>query len=184
MKPKKVMTESIKNTKNTEKTGEIPTDKPGEREVTNICFGFEVHQPFRLNRHFIPDPKVKKNNLPALYFDDLNKEVLGRVSEKCYVPATLKILEKLDEGFRCAFSFSGTLLEQLEKWQPDVLSLFDAVARHKNTELLGQTYYHSIAGCFGDKSEFIEQAKMHTDLMHDLFEVRPTIFENTEFTFN
>ena len=54
------------------------------------------------------------------------------------------ILEKLDEGFHCTFSFSGTLIEQLEKWRPDVLSLFDQVARHRNSELLGQTYYHSI----------------------------------------
>ncbi|MDP3564098.1 MAG: alpha-amylase [Methanoregula sp.] len=143
-----------------------------------------MHQPFRLNRHFVPDPKVKKNDLPALYFDELNREVLERVSQKCYLPATQKILEKLDEGFRCAFSFSGTLIEQLEKWQPDVLSLFDTVARHKNTELLGQTYYHSIAGCFGDKTEFIEQARMHNDLMYDHFRIRPTVFENTEFTFN
>ena len=145
--------------------------------MTDVCFGFEVHQPFRLNRHFSPDSKVKKNDLPSLYFDELNKEVLERVSNKCYIPATQKILEKLDEGFRCAFSFSGTLIEQLERWQPDALSLFDAVARHKNTELLGQTYYHSIAGCFGDKAEFIEQARMHTDLMYDLFKIRPTVFE-------
>ena len=152
--------------------------------MKDVCFGFEVHQPFRLNRHFVPDPKVKKKDLPALYFDELNREVLERVSEKCYVPATQIILEKLDAGFHCVFSFSGTLIEQLEKWQPDVLSLFEAVARHKNVELLGQTYYHSIAGCFGDSSEFIAQARMHTDLMYDLFKIRPAIFENTEFTFN
>ena len=185
MKRKKNMTRLIKNNETLEEiVAEIPIEKQEERTVPEVCFGFEVHQPFRLNRHFSPDPKVKKNNLSALYFDELNKEVLERVSEKCYVPATLKILEMLDEGFRCAFSFSGTLIEQLEKWQQDVLSLFDAVARHRNTELLGQTYYHSIAGCFGDKSEFIEQAKMHNDLMYDLFKTRPTVFENTEFTFN
>jgi alpha-amylase len=152
--------------------------------MPDVCIGFEVHQPFRLNRHFSPDPKKKKTDLPAIYFDELNREVLNRVSEKCYVPATQIILEKLDEGFHCAFSFSGTLIEQLEKWQPDVLALFDHVARHRNSELLGQTYYHSIAGCFGDKSEFREQAGMHTDLMYDLFKIRPTVFENTEFTFN
>jgi alpha-amylase len=152
--------------------------------MQDICIGFEVHQPFRLNRHFSPDPKKKKKDLPELYFDDVNREVLARVSEKCYLPATQIILEKLDEGFNCAFSLSGTLIEQLEKWQPDVLSLFDQVARHRNSELLGQTYYHSIAGCFGDKSEFIDQARLHADLMYDLFKVRPTVFENTEFTFN
>jgi len=185
MKQKKAVTRPNKKTdKREEKGSEIPIEKQEERTVPDVCFGFEVHQPFRLNRHFAPDPKVKKTDLPALYFDELNKEVLERVSEKCYIPATLNILEKLDEGFRCAFSFSGTLIEQIEKWQKDVLSLFDAVARHKNTELLGQTYYHSISGCFGDKSEFIEQAKLHNDLMYDLFKNRPTVFENTEFTFN
>jgi len=152
--------------------------------MPDICMGFEVHQPFRLNRHFLPEKKKKKEDLYDLYFDSLNREVLERVSEKCYLPATRIILEKMDEGFHCAFSFSGTLIEQLEKWQPDVLELFGHVARHRNCELLGQTYYHSIAGCFGDKSEFVNQARMHADLMYDLFRIRPTVFENTEFTFN
>jgi len=152
--------------------------------MPEVCMGFEVHQPFRLNRHFVPDQKVKKRDLPDLYFDSLNREILERVADKCYVPATKIILEKLDEGFHCAFSLSGTLIEQLEKWRPDALSLFDQVARHRNAELLAQTYYHSIASCFSDKSEFENQVKMHTDLLHDLFGVHPTIFENTEFTFN
>jgi alpha-amylase len=152
--------------------------------MPDVCIGFEVHQPFRLNRHFSPDPKKKKKDLQDLYFDEVNREVLARVSGKCYLPATQIILEKLDEGFHCAFSFSGTLIEQLERWQPDVLSLFDQIARHRNSELLGQTYYHSIAGCFGDKAEFVNQARMHQDLMYDLFKVRPAVFENTEFTFN
>ncbi|MEI8004523.1 MAG: glycoside hydrolase family 57 protein, partial [Methanothrix sp.] len=127
---------------------------------------------------------MKKKDLPALYFDQRNSEVLAQVSDMCYLPATTQILEKLDQGFHCNFSFSGTLIEQLEKWQKDLLSLFDTVARHKNVELLGQTYYHSIAGCFGDKTEFIDQVRMHSELMYDLFNVRPKVFENTEFAFN
>ena len=146
--------------------------------------GFEVHQPFRLNRFFSPAPKVRKKDLFEMYFDGLNKEVLERVAEKCYNPATKLVLEKLDEGFSCSFSISGTLIEQFEKWSPDTLSLFDHVARHKNSEMIGQTYYHSIASCFPDKSEFTEQVQQHSDLMYDLFKVRPTMFENTEFTFN
>ena len=146
--------------------------------------GFEVHQPYRLNRTFSSDPKIKKKDLFDHYFDGLNKEILLRIVDKCYYPATITILEKLDEGFACSFSMSGILIEQLEKWSKDTLSLFEEVARHKNTELIGQTYYHSIASCFSDKSEFKDQVKLHSDLMHDLFHVRPTIFENTEFTFN
>ena len=152
--------------------------------MPQICIGFEVHQPYRLNRLFSPVPKIKKKDLFDHYFDGLNKEILLRVAEKCYNPATALILEKLDEGFSCSFSLSGTLIEQLEKWSKDTLSLFDNVARHKNTEMIGQTYYHSIASCFSDKTEFREQVRLHSDLMYDQFRVRPTIFENTEFTFN
>jgi alpha-amylase len=154
------------------------------KSMTQICIGFEVHQPYRLNRMFSPDPKIKKKDLFDHYFDNLNKEILLRVVDKCYYPATKLILEKLDEGFACSFSMSGILIEQLEKWSRDTLSLFEEVARHKNTEMIGQTYYHSIASCFSDKSEFRDQVKMHSELMHDLFKVSPAIFENTEFTFN
>ena len=146
--------------------------------------GFEVHQPYRLNRMFTPKSKIKHNDKFNHYFDSLNKDILLRVVEKCYDPATKLILEKLDEGFSCSFSISGILIEQLENWSKDTLSLFEEVARHKNTELIGQTYYHSIAGCFSDKSEFREQVVMHSDLMHDQFGVHPAVFENTEFTFN
>lgn len=152
--------------------------------MATICMGFEVHQPYRLNRQFAPEPKLKKKDLFDQYFDQLNKEVLLRVADKCYNPATALILEKLDEGFSCSFSISGILIEQMEKWSRDTLDLFGQVARHKNCEIIGQTYYHSIASCFADKSEFREQARMHSDLMYNCFRVRPTIFENTEFTFN
>jgi alpha-amylase len=152
--------------------------------MPSICFGFEVHQPYRLNRVFSPEPKIKKKDLFNHYFDGLNKEILLRVADKCYNPATRIILEKLDQGFSCAFSLSGTLIEQLRLWSPETLSLFEDIARHKNTELIGQTYYHSIASCFPDKTEFREQVKMHSDLMYKQFRVRPVVFENTEFTFN
>jgi alpha-amylase len=149
-----------------------------------LSIGFEVHQPYRLNRHFAPNPKVKKKDITDLYFDEVNRELLLRIAEKCYIPATTLILDMLDEGFSCAFSFSGTLLEQLEKWCPDALALFGQVARHRNAEIIAQTYYHSIASCFSDKTEFAEQVRMHATLMHDLFHADPCVFENTEFTFN
>lgn len=152
--------------------------------MPTICFGFEVHQPYRLNRMFSPVPKVKKRDLFDHYFDSLNKEILQRVSEKCYIPATRIVLEKLDDGFCCAFSLSGIVVEQLKRWNSEALSLFTDIARHRNTELIGQTYYHSIASCFADKTEFCEQVRMHSDLMHDKFRIRPVVFENTEFTFN
>jgi len=149
-----------------------------------LSIGFEVHQPYRLNRHFAPDPKVKKKDLLDLYFDKINRDLLLRVAEKCYIPATTMILEMMDAGFSCAFSFSGTLIEQVETWSPDAFALFEQAATHRNAEVIAQTYYHSIASCFNDKTEFCEQVRMHASLMRDLFHADPAVFENTEFTFN
>ena len=106
------------------------------------------------------------------------------MADKCYVPATEIILQSLDKGFKCAFSLSGTVIEQLEQWRPDALGLFKQVARHKNAELLAQTYYHSVASLFDDTGEFEEQVRLHKQLLQSVFGVEPVVMENTEFIFN
>jgi alpha-amylase len=150
--------------------------------MTDICFGFEAHQPYRLNRRFARDPAVGRGGLMDLYFDEANREFLLRASRRCYTPATRKILDMLDDGFRCSFSFSGTLLEQLERWDPDTFELLSQAARHKGVELLAQPYYHSVAGEFDEKREFKSQLKMHTELIRALFGKQPRICVNTELT--
>ncbi len=118
------------------------------------------------------------------YFDPANREILERVADRCYDPATRIVLENLDAGHQFAFSFSGTLIEQLERWRPDTLELFGQVARHPNTEVLAQTYYHSVASLFRDKTEFAKQIYQHMDVLWDLFHVRPVTLENTEFIYS
>jgi len=119
-----------------------------------------------------------------VYFSTKNKEILRKVINKCYIPATQIVLDGLDSGFKCAFSFSGTLVEQLERWGKDALDLFKQVAEHRNSEILAQTYYHSLASLFEDKSEFEEQILLHMKCMREVFGVNPVVFENTEFVFN
>lgn len=121
---------------------------------------------------------------PDRYFDPVNREILERVAERCYDPATRVVLDSLDDGHQFAFSYSGTLLEQLERWRPDTLDLVSQVARHRNAEMLAQTYYHSVASLFRDKSEFAKQVYQHMDVLWDLFHVRPVTFENTEFIYS
>jgi alpha-amylase len=152
--------------------------------MANACFGFEVHQPFRLNTQFIPETARKQKNLQEIYFSSSNRLILERVVQKCYVPATQILLDNLDQGFQCALSLSGILVEQLERWGKDALDLFTQVAEHKNAEILGQTYYHSLASLFKDQDEFEEQIRLHRDCMKETFGVEPRVFENTEFIFN
>ena len=54
-----------------------------------------------------------------------------------------------------------------------------------NVEILGNTYYHSLAAVFpGDKREFIEQVKDHKSFVKSTLGYEPKVFENTEFIYN
>lgn len=152
--------------------------------MTRVCIGFEVHQPFRIAQEFDPGRTRGKRDLKSIYFSSRNREIFERVRDKCYLPATSIILELLDGGFRCAFSLSGTVIEQMEAWGQDALELFRQIAHHRNAELLGQTYYHSLAGLFAETDEFQEQVRLHRRLLEDVFGVTPKVLENTEFIFD
>jgi alpha-amylase len=152
--------------------------------MSRLCIGFEVHQPYRLEQSIKAGNNGNVKSLEDVYFSERNKEILSRVAEKCYRPAARIILEALDEGFKCAFSFSGTVIEQLTRWDPDTLELFRQLARHGNAEVLAQTYYHSLASLFDDQDEFVEQIRLHSKLMKDEFGVKPAVLENTELIFN
>ena len=79
--------------------------------MASVCFYFQVHQPFRLRRYSVFDSD-------PFYFDnDANAEIMRKVADKCYRPATMKILDlvKRHEGrFRVSYAISGTCLEQFE----------------------------------------------------------------------
>ena len=164
--------------------------------MTDICFIFEVHQPLRLNRNFHSDllgrPTTTKKDLFDLYFDhELNHHIFDRASRKCYFPSNNTILEQIDRykrerrQFKVAFSISGVFIEQCERWNPDLLDSFKQLADTNCVEFLDQPYYHSLASLYGtDRSEFVEQIRLHRRLMKDLFNYEPTVVENTECLYN
>ena len=151
--------------------------------MKTICFGFELHQPYRL-RKSVPPSNTAFIDIYEQYFSSKNKEILQKVSNKCYKPATSLLIDLMDNGFHATFSVSGTLLEQLERWDPDMFDLLTIFARHKNSEMLCQTYYHSIAALFDDHTELADQFIMHRDRIRELSGTEPVICENTEFIFN
>lgn len=164
--------------------------------MTDVCLMFEVHQPLRLNRNFHIDlltrQSVKKKDLFNLYFDEnLNRHIFQRAAKKCYFPANNILLEQIDrfkkdrKKFKVSFGISGVFLEQCERWNPDLLETFKQLAQTGCVEFLDEPYYHSLASLYGiDRSEFVEQIKMHAQLMKDLFNYTPRVFENTECLYN
>lgn len=146
-----------------------------------FSLGFDVHYPCRLNLEFQPEMAKWKRNLKNIYFGPGTKEGLGWTIDRSFRPTTEILLGLLDEGFECALSISGILIEHLKRWYPDMLDLLSHAATHKNIEILAQTYYHSVAGLFSDPQEFEDEVLMHRDLMVDLFGVVPTTFLHTGY---
>jgi len=164
--------------------------------LPDVCLIFEVHQPFRLSRHFYANllarPQVAKNDLFDIYFDHaLNREVFERAARKCYFPANEIILEQIDhfkrewKQFKAAYSLTGIFIEQCERWNPDLIESFKQLAQTGCVEFFDETYYHSLSSLFGpDRSEFVEQVRMHRQLMKDLFNYEPKTCINTECLYN
>ncbi len=149
--------------------------------MVNVCFYFQVHQPFRMRPYSVFDVGNKSD-----YFDDAkNIEVLRKVARKCYLPANAVMLELLDKypQFRISYSMSGVFLEQCEKWAPEVIESFRKLVATGRVELLAETYYHSLAFLFS-KEEFKAQVELHSKKIKELFNYTPKVFRNTELIYN
>jgi len=149
--------------------------------MLNIVFYFQVHQPYRL-RHF----NVMDIGTGTSIFDEsLNKAVMMKVAEKCYLPTNKLLLEliKKNEGkFKIAYSITGTAIEQFKLYAPEVLDSFKALVDTGCVELLGETYYHSLSYLY-DTNEFLAQVQMHRDLMKSEFGYNTETFRNTELIY-
>jgi alpha-amylase len=148
--------------------------------MPSVCFYFQVHQPIRLRHYTVFD-----NN--DQYFDDFkNASVCRKVANKCYLPANrliLDLIRRFDGRFKVAYSITGVLLEQLQRYSPEVLSTFDALAQSGCVEFLAETYYHSLSFLYS-RDEFIEQINKHSEIINRFFGQTPRVFRNTELIYN
>ena len=149
--------------------------------MLHIVFYFQVHQPYRLRPYSVLDIGLRDD-----YFDEgLNRAVMRKVAEKCYLPANrlfLDLIEAAEGRFKIAFSISGTAIEQFRLYAPEVLDSFRELAATGCVEFLGETYYHSLAYLF-DQEEFVAQVGMHRRLMEEEFGFSPITFRNTELIY-
>ncbi len=163
--------------------------------MTDIVFVFEVHQPHRLRGDYFWNGKVfrrlKKEELFNYYFDHkLDREIFKKACNKCYLPSNQILLELIDKykhekrQVKFSFSMSGVFLEQCEMFDRDLIETFRQLVRTGCVELLGQTYFHSIASLYPEKEEFIEQVKMHQKTIQEILGYTPKVFENTELIYN
>ena len=151
-----------------------------------ICLYLHIHQPLRYREYPIFDVGNNSN----YYIDDYNgrqsnQRIFEKVTEKSYRPM-LELLEKKmgqHPDFRVSFSITGTWLEQAAKWAPDLISQIRRMVAKGQAEILGETYYHSLA-FFYDQEEFEDQVELHADVIKKVFGVTPRVFRNTELAYN
>lgn len=148
----------------------------------SICLYFQVHQPTRLRLYRFFD--IGKD---SHYYDDFaNRTILRRVAQKCYLPMNQLMLDLIGQykgKFKIAYSISGSALEQFQRFAPEVIDSFKALAATGKVEFLAETYYHSLAS-LASESEFRHQVQKHAALIEELFGVKPVTFRNTELIYS
>lgn len=151
-----------------------------------ICLYLHMHQPVRYREYSVFDIGNSSN-----YFNDRydgrqsNERIFKKVTDKSYRPM-LALLEKnmkKHPGFKISLSITGTWLEQAEKWAPDLIDQIRRMVRTHHVEIIGETYYHSLA-FFYNLDEFNAQVSQHAHKIKGLFGVEPQVFRNTELAYN
>ena len=150
--------------------------------MKNICFYFQVHQPFRLKRY-----RFFNIGNDHYYYDDFaNEEILQQIAARSFIPANRMLLDLINQNkgkFKVAFSISGVALEQMEIYTPEVIDGFRELSKTGQVEFLVETYAHSLASLF-DPEEFQEQVRQHANRIEMLFGQKPTVFRNTELIYS
>lgn len=151
-----------------------------------ICLYLHIHQPVRYREYSIFDVSNNSN-----YFQDnyngrqSNERIFRKVATKSYKPM-LDLLEhnmNLYPDFKVSFSITGTWLDQAEKWGPEFIAQIKRMVKRGQAEIVGETYYHSLA-FFYDLDEFNDQVAQHSTKIQKLFGVKPQVFRNTELSYN
>lgn len=151
-----------------------------------IVLYLHVHQPFRVRHYTIFDAGREHNYFDAHYdARESNERILHKVAQKSYLPTNQVLKELLEQypEFKISLSITGTAIEQFESWAPDVLDSFKDLVRTGRVEIIGETYYHSLA-FFYSRSEFERQVTMHREKIEAVFGQTPKVFRNTELAYN
>jgi len=150
--------------------------------MVSVCFYFQVHQPLRLRRYSVFE--IGHHNH---YFDEhKNEAIIKKITHKCYLPTNkivLELINKTGGKFKVAYSMTGIVLEQLEKYAPEVIDSFKKLVDTGCVEILDETYHHTLS-YLHSKDEFREQVRMHNKKIMALFGYKPKIFRNTELVYN
>lgn len=147
-----------------------------------ICLSYEVHEPYRLRHYTVFD--LGQNSIYE--DDDHNCDSLLYTARACYLPMNdvmLGIIKRLGNKFKFSLSMSNIALEQFERYAPEVIDSFRALADTGSVEFIAETAPHSLAFLYS-RDEFEIQVKENSERIKYLFGQKTVTFRNTELVYN
>lgn len=150
--------------------------------MKTICFFFQIHQPYRLKRY-----RFFNIGSDHYYYDDFaNEDYIQQIANLSFVPANRLLLDMINEykgKFKVAFSISGTALDQLEIYAPEVIDGLKELADTGCVEFLTETLAHTLVSLI-DPIEFKSQVEAHARKIESIFGQKPKVFVNTELIYS
>lgn len=150
--------------------------------MKNICLYFQLHQPVKLRRYRFFDI----GNDHYYYDDYANESNINKLAHTCYLPTNkiiIDLIKKFKGKFSVAFSISGSMIDQLKIYAPEVLESFKAMAKTGQVEFLAETDSHSLAST-RNFDEFKRQIAAHVKLIEETFGQVPVSFRNTDLIYS
>lgn len=138
-----------------------------------------MHQPLRLSpdrEHFL--------------WDENNRFIFKKGIREFYLPMLELLSESIIKNpeFRFNLGMSGTFLEQAKDYSPECMKslkeLIDNGSKSQQVELVGETYYLSLAEFFTNSAEFNNQIAQQKDLLKQEFGITPITYRHTKRPFS
>ena len=147
----------------------------------SICLTFKVHQPCQLRLYRFFD--IGKDS--HYYNEFANRSLIRKVAADSYIPMNdllLKLIKSTKGKVKVAFAISGSALEQMDRYCPEVIESFADLYKTGCVEFICEPYYHSHAAV-GNDSEFLHQVKKHQKALQAYFGAEATTFVNTDLVY-
>lgn len=145
--------------------------------MKTVCLYFEIHQNIHLKRYRFFDIGTDH-----YYYDDYeNERSITETAENSYIPALHALIDmahRYGDYFKCAFSLSGTAIELLEQYSPEVIELLDELNRTGCVEFLAEPYSHGFSSIKNPEC-FVEEVTRLSKKIKSLFGVAPKVFRNS-----
>jgi alpha-amylase len=147
----------------------------------NLVLCFQIHQPCRIK-------KLSPEGVQAgihCFDEESDQAIIQRIATHCYRPMNNMLLRLVRQHpeIRVCFAMSGTTIDQLSQYAPDVIASFKELVGTGCIDFLAETYFNSIAFMM-EGDEFEVQIIEHCEKLIEVFGVRPSVFRNTNFVYN